>query len=223
MEKLKKLVEKENKKQVKEALQNLKNASAEDLTNLWYYKDKLTNAQIKKYNNKELTIEQIKEILKNKIIKEYEQKQKKAIKRIDTIKEANEKVQTINISINWVKSSTWGYNPHCTITTDYGEITEGKVSGCGYDKESAAIAEALDKNNNILKLLYIAKNKKMTLKNNNNHDILGYGSGYGVLPYFEGGVGASSLMNIFRNLGYKITEYHTKLSDFYIITKKGAK
>ena len=51
MEKLKKLLEKENKKQVKEALQNLKNASAEDITNLWYYKNKLTNNQIKKYNN----------------------------------------------------------------------------------------------------------------------------------------------------------------------------
>ena len=221
MEKLKKLLEKENKKQVKEALKNLKNASAEDITNLWYYTEKLTNTQIKKYNNKELTIEQIKEILKNKIIKEHEQKQKKAIKKIDTIKEANEKVQTINISINWIKSSTWGYNPHCTITTDYGEITEGRASGCGYDKESASIAEALNKNNNILKLLYIAKNKKMTLKNNNSRDLLGYGSGYGVLPYFEGGVGASSLMNIFRKLGYKITEYHTKSNDFYTITKGG--
>ena len=221
MEKLKKLLEKENKKQIKEALQNLKNASAEDITNLWYYKEKLTNTQIKKYNNKELTIKQLKEILKNKIVKEYEQKLKKAIKKIDTIKEANEKIQTINISINWVKSSTWGYNPHATITTDLGEITEGRASGYGYDKESASIAEALNKNNDILKLLYIAKNKKMTLKNNNSHDLLGYGSGYGVLPYFEGGVGASSLMNIFRKLGYKITEYHTKSSDFYTITKGG--
>lgn len=221
MEKLKKLVEKENKKQVKEALQNLKNASSEDVTNLWYYTEKLTNTQIKKYNNKELTDKEIKEILKNKIIKEYEQKLKKAIKKIDTIKEANEKVQIINISINWVKNSTWGYNPHATITTNLGTITEGKASGCGYDKESASIAEALNKNNNILKLLYIAKNKKMTFKNNNNHDLLGYGSGYGVLPYFEGGIGASSLMNIFKKLGYNVQEYHTDKSDFYTITKKG--
>lgn len=223
MEKLKKLVEKENKKQVKESLQNLKNASAEDLTDLWYYKNKLTNKQYNKYVNNELTDKEIKELLKNKIIKEYEQKQKKAIKRIDTIKEANENVQTINISINWVRSSTWGYNPHATITTNLGTITEGKASGCGYDKESAAIAEALDKNNDILKLLYIAKNKKMTLKNNNNRDLLGYGSGYGVLPYFEGGVGAGSLMYIFKNLGYNVREYHTDKSDFYTITKKGVK
>ena len=223
MEKLKKLVEKENTKELKNAINQLKVQDKNDILDLWYYKNKLTNTQIKKYNNKELTVKQIKEILKNKIIKEYEQKQKKAIKKIDTIKEANEKVQTINIFINWVRNSTWGYNPHCTITTDYGEMTEGRASGCGYDKESASIAEALNKNNNILKLLYIAKNKKMTFKNNNNHDLLGYGSGYGVLPYFEGGVGASSLMYIFKNLGYNVQEYHTDKSDFYTITKKGVK
>lgn len=221
MEKLKKLVEKENKKQIKEALQNLKNASTEDITNLWYYKNKLTNKQIKKYIDNELTDKEIKELLKKKIIKEYEKRKNKELKRIETIAQANETITNINISINWVRNSTWGYNPHATITTNLGTITEGKVSGCGYDKESAAIAEALDKNNDILKLLYIAKNKKMTFKNNNNHDLLGYGSGYGALPYFEGGVGASSLMDIFKNLGYNVREYHTDKSDFYTITKKG--
>ena len=223
MEKLKKLVEKENKKQLKKALDDLKQQDKNNILGLWYYKEKLTNAQIKKYNNNDLTIKQLKEILKNKIIKEYEKRKEKELKRIETIEQANEKITVINISINWVKSSTWGYNPHATVTTDLNEITEGKASGCGYDKESASIAEALNKNNNILKLLYIAKNKKLTFKNNNNHDLLGYGSGYGVLPYFEGGVGASSLMNIFRKLGYNVTEYHTEKSDFYTITKKGVK
>lgn len=221
MEKLKNLVEKENKKQLKKALDDLKQAKKEDLINLWYYKEKMTNTQIKKYTNEEMTEKQAKEIIKNKIIKEYENRQAKDIKRIETIKQANETTQAINISINWVKSRTWGYNPHATITTDLGEITEGRASGCGYDKESAAIAEALNKNNDILKLLYIAKNKKMTLKNNNSHDLLGYGSGYGVLPYFEGGVGASSLMNIFKKMGFDVAEYHTNTSDFYTITKGG--
>lgn len=223
MEKLKKLVEKENKKQLKKALDDLKQQDKDNVINLWYYKEKLTNTQLKKYNNDELTTKEIKEILKNKIIKEYEKRKEKELKRIEAIKQAYEKITVINISINWVKSSTWGYNPRATVTTDTGEITEGKASGCGYDKESTAIADALNKNNDILKLLYIAKNKKMTFKNNNNHDLLGYGSGYGVLPYFEGGVGASSLMNIFRKLGYNVTEYHTEKSDFYTITKKGVK
>lgn len=223
MEKLKKLTEKENKKQCKKALQNLKNASIEDIKNLWYYNEKLTAAQLRKYNAGEMTKKEIKEKIKNKIIKEYDNRLKKDIAKIERIKQADEKTQYINISINWTKSATWGYNPHATITTDRHEATEGRASGCGYDKESAAIAEALNKNDDILKLLYIAKNKKMTLKNTNSHDILGYGSGYGVLPYFEGGVGASSLMNIFKKLGYNVTEYHTDKSDFYTITKGGAK
>ena len=74
----------------------------------------------------------------------------------------------------------------------------------------------------ILKLLYTFKNKKMTAKKTNSRDLLGYGSGYGVLPYFEGGVGASSLMNIFKKLDDNVQEHHTKTSDFYTITKKGA-
>lgn len=223
MEKLKKLVEKENKKQLKEALDNLKQQDKNNIIDLWYYREKLTNTQLKKYNNNDLTSKQVKEILKNKIIKEYEKRKEKELKRIETIKENNQDITTISIYIEWLRSSTWGWNPHATIITNTGEITEGKASGYGYDKESTAIADALNKNNSILKLLYNAKNKKMTFKNNNNHELLGYGSGYGVLPYFEGGVGASSLMNIFRKLNYTITEQHTEKNDFYTITKKGAK
>lgn len=223
MKKLLKLIEKDNKTELKKALANLNKAKKDDLLNCWYYTEKLTNRQLQKLNNKELTTKEIKEILKNKITKEYEKRQEKNTKRINTITEANENITNINININWVKSPTWGYNPHATITDNLGNITEGKASGCGYDKESTAIADALNKNNDILKILYIAKNKKMTIKNTNNHDLLGYGSGYGVLPYFEGGVGVSSLMNIFKKLGYNVQEYHARSSDFYTITKGGVK
>ena len=221
MEKLKKLVERENNKELKKAISNLKKVSSNDIINLWYYREKLTKRQFEKVQNNELTTKTTKELIYNKIVKEYKNRLTKNIKKIDMIQQTNNDINTINISINWVKSKTWGNNPHATITTDAGQLTEGRASGCGYDKESAAIAEALNKNNDILKLLYVAKNKKMTLKNTNNHDILGYGSGYGVLPYFEGGVGVSSLMNIFKKLGYNVTEYHTEKSDFYTITKGG--
>lgn len=213
MKKLIKQVEKENKKELKKAISNLNKAKKEDFTNLWYYSEKLTKRQ------KEKTKSEQKEIIKNKIIKEYEKRLAKNLKRIETIKSADQNIETITINVDWVKNQTWGHNPHATIYTNKGDLTEGKASGCGYDKESAAIAQALNQNNDILKLLYIAKNKKMTLKNTNNHDLLGYGSGYGVLPYFEGGVGVSSLLNIFRKLNYNIVEHHTNTSDFYTITK----
>lgn len=220
MEKLRKQVEKENKKELKKALSNLNKAKKEDFTNLWYYSEKLTKRQKEK-----LTKSEQKEIIKNNIIKEYNARLNKDLKRIDIIENANDNIEAITINVDWVKNRTWGYNPHATIYTNNGDITEGRASGCGYDKESAAIAEVLNKNNDILKLLYIAKNKKMTSKKTNNHDLLGYGSGYGVLPYFEGGVGVSSLLNIFKKLGYETSEHHTDKSDFYTITKnrKGVK
>ena len=214
MKKLKKLVEKENKKELKKAISNLNKAKKEDFINLWYYSEKLTKRQKEK-----LTKSEQKEIIKNNIIKEYDGRLRKDLKRIDTIENANNNIISITINVDWVKNRTWGYNPHATIYTNNGNITEGSASGCGYDKESTAIAEALNKNNDILKLLYTFKNKKMTAKKTNNHDILGYGSGYGVLPYFEGGVGVSSLLYIFKKLGYTITEHHTEKSDFYTISK----
>lgn len=218
MEKLTKQVKKENEKELKKAISNLNKAKKEDFTNLWYYSEKLTKRQKEK-----LTKSEQKEILKNKITEDYKKRLVKNLKRIDTIKSANNNIELITINVDWVKNPTWGYNPHATIYTNNGDTTEGKASGCGYDKESASIAEALNKNNDILKLLYTAKNKKMTLKNTNNRDLLGYGSGYGVLPYFEGGVGVSSLLNIFRKLGYNIQEHHTNKSDFYTITKNKSK
>lgn len=214
MEKLTKQVKKENEKELKKAISNLNKAKKEDFTNLWYYSEKLTKRQKEK-----LTKSEQKEIIKNKIIKEYEKRLAKDLKRIETIKNAKNDIDTITINVDWVKNQTWGHNPHAAIYTNNGDLTEGKASGCGYDKESAAIAQALNQNNDILKLLYTAKNKKMTTKKTNNHDLLGYGSGYGVLPYFEGGVGVSSLLNIFRKLNYNIVEHHTNKSDFYTITK----
>lgn len=220
MEKLKNEVIKENNKQSKKAISRLNKAKKEDITDLWYYNEKLTKRQKEKLATKKITTKEAKEIIKNEIIKEYQKRTEKELNRIETIKNANDIIKSITINVEWVKNNTWGYNPHTTIYTSNGDATDGRASGCGYDKESAAIAEALNKNNDILKLLYTFKNKKMTTKKTNNHDILGYGSGYGVLPYFEGGVGVSSLLNIFKKLGYTITEHHTNRSDFYTIEKE---
>ena len=41
--------------------------------------------------------------------------------------------------IVWVRSRTWGSNPN----VQHHGTTIGRASGCGYDKESAALADAL--------------------------------------------------------------------------------
>lgn len=62
------------------------------------------------------------------------------------------KLLEINISVNWSKSKTWGWNPHaeCWIffeDAEYGTrsaYSEGRASGCGYDKRSAAVHGAFE-------------------------------------------------------------------------------
>lgn len=48
-------------------------------------------------------------------------------------------------------------------------------------------------------------------------------SGHSVLPYFEGGVGASCFWSILKDCGYETRGYHGKHSYFYSVEKGGAK
>jgi hypothetical protein len=57
-------------------------------------------------------------------------------------------------------------------------------------------------------------------ENTTNNSLIHYGAGYGVLPYFEGGVGISSFYGVFEKCGYKCTSSHeTKTTDFYHFEK----
>jgi hypothetical protein len=67
----------------------------------------------------------------------------------DYIREASQKpVKRIKITIDWVRSYTWGNNPHLRAEVeyhdgDYDSMTS-KCSGCGYDKESTVIADVFN-------------------------------------------------------------------------------
>ncbi len=138
-------------------------------------------------------------------------------------------VTAVKIAVEWKKSQMWGHNPHTTAetwTTDengatgYTE-TKGRASGCGYDKQSASIASALNENSALLKLLYIAEEKRLKGKETRDkarRDVIGYGSGYGALPYFEGGCGVSCFYTIFKNCGFTFEQVASgKTFDVYTI------
>ena len=135
----------------------------------------------------------------------------------------------ISVSVDWVRSRYWGYNPHVEVRTNTGTY-HGTASGCGYDKESAAIADAFNKCDSILKALYQLKENGLRAGKTDasktactcvdNRNICGYGSGYSVLPYFEGGVGSRCFWSILNKCGYKTKEYHSKHSDFYSVEKE---
>lgn len=132
-----------------------------------------------------------------------------------------------SIFVDWVRSSTWGHNPHAEVRTNAGTYT-GTASGCGYDKESAAIANALNQCDSVLKLLFTLKENSLcagmsdasdTCTGRNNRDVCGYGAGYWAIPKFEGGVGTSCFLEIFKKCGFKVTESHGKTWDSYIIER----
>ena len=210
-------VKKENKKQLNNDLEYLNELKTlqekEQFISKWIF----TKSIEKQYKLNKATTEKQKEKVLIKLVKEYHNQQlEKKNKKIEqaeflTSGECQEMAyilgtgSTIQLSTEWTKNRTWGANPHTELWA-FGEYTTGAASGCGYDKLSTAIAQALNKNKYVMSLLYKAKNKLQKLP---------YGSGYGVLPYFEGGVGYSSIRNVLQAIGFKEVAYNeTKNNDF---------
>lgn len=124
--------------------------------------------------------------------------------RLDAVESATKGIKSITITVEWKKSKMWGHNPTATaefIFTDntFARYKSESIGGCGYDKESTATGQALNQCNELLNMLYA---KKDANPEQNQRETLGYGSGYGVLPYFEGGVGFTCHAHILEKLGF---------------------
>lgn len=169
--------------------------------------------------------------LKAYLITRKEKSVNKAIERkvdrIKTVFAAGELI-SVKISIEWKNSRTWGANPKgeawATFKDENGNnsnyVQSGSISGCGYDKLSTAVAECLNQFNEVLKLLYTVKDAILATHNKKNHEIFGYGSGYGILPAIEGGVGISCYPEIFSKVGYNFRSVASgKTFDVFEITK----
>ncbi len=172
-----------------------------------YYRSFLTVRQ------QEKTTAEIKKIIVEKLKKKSQKTINDFIIKCDLIANAPD-VKEININVEWAKNRTWGANPTAEVWAA-GKWTTGKASGYGYDKLSAAIAQAFNQNYSILKLLY-SKYDKVLSKNikAETRDVLGYGSGYYQKPHFDGGVGYNCFRSIFKDLGAKVNTWQeTKTSD----------
>lgn len=192
-------------------------------------KDYSTALRWKQYTDKIIDRETAVKLASKRALKEIEKSYNKDIEKIEAVENASE-VSEIYINVKWVKNSYWGYNPSVTvdvITVD-GKMNTfyGSASGCGYDKETAAVGEALNQSSSVLKIIYNKADKSTPENFNNNKTSLnyrssiGYGSGYNYLPYFEGGVGISCFQNIFKTCGYNFecTSY-TKHYTSYKVSK----
>lgn len=208
--------EKEN--QLQEFITSV-NAAKEikELTGKWYYNDLIPRSR----NGYNWELQEVKDYL---IKRKTAATQKDIAKKLTHLQEVekSEDFESIRVSVEWKKSRMWGNNPTAEIRVIFKDGTcnwykSGSIGGCGYDKESTAIAEAINKSNSVLKAFYQFKELLPNLKNN---DVLGYGSGYGILPRLEGGVGVSCYPRIFEKLGYTWQNAASgKTFDVYTVTK----
>ena len=171
-------------------------------------------------------------IATRRAFKEIEKTYAVKLARLDQISAAPD-LEFITVNMEWRPSRAWGYNPHVDAVTNEAEVYTGTASGCGYDKASAALAEALNASPAVLKALYTAAENALaagqTFARHSNGNVvtwcgvLGYGSGYSILPYFDGGVGVSCFETIFDRCGYRFRQTaSSRHFDAYTVTRKEA-
>lgn len=191
-------------------------------------KEYSTETRWKQYNDGKISREKAVEFARKRYDKQLEKEIEKRLSHLRAVSIAPD-VQFINVYVNYVKSAYWGYNPHVEVVTNCGTYV-GYASGCGYDKESAAVADAFNKDLSILKALYTLKEKGLedglsdysatACTGHDNRNICGYGSGYSVIPYFEGGVGVNCFWSILNKCGFETFTRYSKHRNIYFITKK---
>ena len=200
----------------KELEKVVKNIEAGNMDTINFYITDLRRQQLK---DGKITLEKVQQIAIKKASKEIEKRTAKKIEKVKYIDSTITKMEDINIIVQ-TKKTNLGYQYKAILATDTLRIEGKYTGGWGYDKLSTALAEVLNQYQPLMKLMYEYIDNKMFEEGSltiNNHEVLGYGSGYGILPYFEHGVGVSSFYKIFDNLGLKLTQI---TDEFYRITKK---
>lgn len=220
MKNLKAAIKRELKAELKKDFEGLKEfKSIEELKKLWYYRNLIP---VSSKNREFKNVSEFKNYLKNRMQKKHDKALKQKFERVETVLNAQE-VESIVLTVVWKKNSTWGSNPTATAEAKLKNglkhtFSSGSISGCGYDKQSTAVANALNQCNGLLKKLYKKKNANSRMKNG---DLFGYGSGYGFLPSFEGGVGVNCYNSILNKIGLKLeTITSNKDLDVYKVVKK---
>lgn len=182
------------------------------------------------YQNGEIDRAKACEFAIKRMNKEIEKEIENKLAHLDAVANAPE-VDYITVNVEYKRSSIWGYNAAVeVITNSESGFFTGYASGCGYDKESAAVAEAFNKSLGIMKVLYTLKEKaleagetdesKTACTGHDNRNCVGYGSGYSVIPYFEGGVGVSCFWSILKKAGFDTACNYGKHENFYRLNKE---
>lgn len=201
-----------------------------DEVDAYRVKSYATETRCRQYDRDVITFSELKQFAIKRMTAQFEKKlalKLEALNKYACAAGASE----IEISVEWHKSRLWGYNPVADVRVwgadTYAHET-GAASGCGYDKESTAVGEALNKILSMRKLLCDIKERAMDAgvsadATHSNAPFIAYGAGYGSIPYFEGGVGFSCFDNILTSAGYKrVACTSGKTYDYYRYEKADA-
>ena len=171
-----------------------------------------TETRWNQYKAGKVSREKCAEYATERTARQYEKQEAAEIAEAETIAAAPE-MQAISIFINWTRSSGT-YNPHAQITvyTDRGTYdATGSAYGGNYNKESAAIATALNKIPAALKIIY----------NQRENGIEIYGTAlYNAAPRYEGGTGVNQIRRILEASQIEMKSHdETKTTDHYYFEK----
>lgn len=139
--------------------------------------------------------------------------------RLEAADKAGKLIEII-LHVNWSRSSVWGSNPHveCRIyfeDTEYGTrsaYSEGRASGAGYDKRSAAVQEAFEFGIPKRRTHAASKKDLALAKASFDRFVIEHGEDlwkeYALdktpVPHFNiSGKGMSTFTGLFRRIGYQ--------------------
>jgi len=135
------------------------------------------------------------------------------------------------VSVEWTRGGVYGSQAIATFTTDNIGRTGEKTGGCGYDKESTAIADVLNKSPEVLKLFFrrlesgLQSGEIDTERMRESTELVfGYGVGLFSSPdeFFDGGVGTNCYLRNFEAVGWTAEKIATgNLFDVWEFKKKG--
>jgi hypothetical protein len=197
----------------KQRLEKIQTVKTSENLNDWCMTDLLPKG--KKWKN-ETQEEKIEYLLKRVEVR-YKKRLEEALAKIENVFSQDD-IENIDFSVEWKKNSTWGSNPTASATikttSGYHRLSSSSISGCGYDKESTAIAQALNSCPAFIKMLFKLQ----------DHDMKGL---YGFrqfhdsyMPSLSGGVGTSCYYSIFEALGFKMEKVASgKSFDSWIVRK----
>lgn len=194
-ENIKKAVAEHEAQTVAKFAEEIQSKTAGDLLGSWYYREQMTPGTLEAMKQADQNKPAPADLLQKMTKRKAREEAKNSARRYETIRAAEEAhdARHFDIVVEWKKSRTWGANPHATITGDRVR-TFGSASGCGYDKQSAAIAQAMNDNPEIMRVLCLYAETGAAFP----YSVRTFAG----VPFVDGGCGVECFTAVFDACGY---------------------